>query len=79
MIRKVLFTKWYFMRWLRLCLGIYFIIEALNEKDPLLGFISAFFLFQAVTNTGCVAGKCSIQNGEENLNAVKNNVANKIE
>ncbi len=53
MIRQTLFTGWNFMRWLRLGLGIFIAIQAVQTQDTLSGFIAAFFLFQAVTNTGC--------------------------
>lgn len=49
----MLFTGWNFMRWLRLGLGIFIAIQAIETNDTLSGFIAAFFLFQAITNTGC--------------------------
>ena len=49
----MLFTNWNFMRVLRLALGIFIAIQAVETKDALSGVIAAFFLFQAVTNTGC--------------------------
>ncbi len=53
MIKQTLLTGWNFMRWLRLGLGIFIAIQAIQNHDSLSGFIAAFFLFQAVTNTGC--------------------------
>ncbi|MGN6601332.1 MAG: hypothetical protein ACTHK8_02720 [Ginsengibacter sp.] len=60
-IRETLFSNWNFMRWLRLVLGIIAGIQAIQFHDTLLGFLSAFLLFQSLTNTGCCgAGGCSV-------------------
>ena len=61
MIRQTLFSGWHFMRWLRLGLGVFMAIIAIQTHDTLLGFFSAFFLFQAVANIGCNGtGSCSV-------------------
>ncbi|HEY6063437.1 MAG TPA: hypothetical protein VIV35_07490 [Chitinophagaceae bacterium] len=52
-VKQVLFTGWHLMRWLRLGLGIFITVQAIQNHDPFSGFIAAFLLFQAVTNTGC--------------------------
>lgn len=46
-------TGWNFMRWLRLGIGLLIATQAIQMHDLFSGFIAAFFLFQAVTNTGC--------------------------
>ena len=46
-------TDWHFMRWLRLALGVFVSVQAVQMHDPLAGMIAFFFFFQAVTNTGC--------------------------
>lgn len=51
--KQTLLTNWNFMRWLRLSIGVYAAIQAVLMHDTVLGFFSAFFLVQAVTNTGC--------------------------
>ena len=53
MIKQTLFTGWNAMRWIRLALGIFIAIQAAQMHDTLSGIIAAFFLFQAITNTGC--------------------------
>lgn len=53
MIRQTLFTGWNFMRWFRLGFGVFFGVQAIQNSDSLSGFIAVFFLFQAITNTGC--------------------------
>ena len=50
---QTVMTGWHFMRWLRLGLGIFIGVQAIQMQDTLSGFIAVFFLFQAVTNTGC--------------------------
>jgi hypothetical protein len=52
-----LLTGWDFMRALRLALGLYIGVQALLMADALSGMIAVFFLYQAVTNTGC----CGVQ------------------
>ena len=61
---QLILTNWNAMRWFRLCIGAYVAYEAFMTSDPMLGFISAFFLFQAVTNTGCTGSQgCAAQTG----------------
>ncbi len=59
-IKQLLVTDWGFMRILRLGLGIFIGYQAVTTHDALSGMIAAFFLFQAVTNTGCCGSQsCS--------------------
>lgn len=54
------FSGWDVMRLLRLGLGIYFGVQAYIRMDALSGFLGAFLLLQAITNTGCCAtGQCT--------------------
>lgn len=50
---QTLFTNWHLMRWVRLGIGILVMYEAIVTLDMLVGTIAAFFLFQALSNTGC--------------------------
>lgn len=50
---QTLLNNWHFMRWLRLVLGLFFMVQAVYFMDPIPGFAGAFFLFQALTNSGC--------------------------
>lgn len=60
-IKQTLFTNWHFMRWLRLVFGIFFIVQAIQMHDLMVGVIAGFFLVTAITNTGCCgAGSCTI-------------------
>lgn len=70
--KETLLTNWHFVRWLRLGMGLYAAVVALQLRDPLSGFIAALFLFQAVTNTGCCgAGGCAIPSSKRSLSEVK--------
>lgn len=53
MNKKTLLTDWNFMRILRLVLGIYIAVQAVETLSLLSGVVAAFFMFQAITNTGC--------------------------
>lgn len=52
-LKQTLFTGWHFMRWFRLGIAIFLGIQAIQMHHPVAGFVAAFFLFQALTNTGC--------------------------
>ncbi len=52
-IKQNLFTQWHLVRWIRLLAGVFFAIQGVILRDAIAGFISALFLFQAFTNTGC--------------------------
>lgn len=61
-----IFSNWHFMRWLRLVLGGYIAYQAILNHDPLAGMIAVFFLFQALTNTGCCgSGTCAVPLSEQ--------------
>lgn len=71
-IRQTLFTGWHFMRWLRLGFGIFFAVHAIQTHDTLAGFVSAFFLFTAVTNTGCCGAKgCAAPTNKSNTDKLE--------
>lgn len=58
---KTLTTGWDLMRVLRLSMGLLAAAQAIELRDPLIGLISVFFLYQAVTNVSCcgVGGACT--------------------
>ncbi len=72
MIKQTLFTGWNAMRWIRLALGIFIAIQAVQMHDTLSGIIAAFFLFQAITNTGCcgVTG-CAVPTNKSKSNKIE--------
>lgn len=58
-IKEQLFTNWHPMRWVALIFGVGLFYNWLVNTAPVSGFLALFFLFQAITNTGCVAGQCA--------------------
>lgn len=60
-IKDQLLSPWSFMRLLRLGLGLYVGVQAIQFQDWLAGLVSIFFLYQAITNTGCCgASGCAV-------------------
>jgi hypothetical protein len=59
-VNEQLFTNWHLMRWVSLGVGLFFIVQGLRYQDWVSGLIGGFFLFQAVTNTGCLCGNCAV-------------------
>ncbi|MEX0844070.1 MAG: hypothetical protein WD022_02270 [Balneolaceae bacterium] len=79
MSKTTLFTNWHTMRWVALSIGVFFAALAISNKDALTGFFSAFFLFQAVTNSGCmVAQSCGVPAGTRDAD-VNNEKESEIE
>jgi hypothetical protein len=67
---QTFFTGWHFMRWFRLAIGIYAVGQAILMHDSMIGFLGAFFLFQAVTNTGCCGTQaCAAPNAKRKTEA----------
>ncbi|MFM9943840.1 MAG: hypothetical protein ACKVQB_01265 [Bacteroidia bacterium] len=72
MVRETLLTGWNFMRWLRLGLGVFIGIQAIQMHHPISGFIAAFFIFQAVTNTECCGvTNCSAPSIKTNIDKIE--------
>lgn len=60
-IKSTLFTNWHLVRILRLVFGVFVLVQAVTMRDALAGMISALFLYQAITNTGCCgASECAV-------------------
>lgn len=61
MSKTTLLSNWHTMRWVALSIGIFLAVMAIWYQDIITGFLSVFFVFQAVTNTGCmVSQSCGI-------------------
>ena len=66
-----LLTGWNFMRFLRLGVGIFIGVQAIQYHDVLSGLIASVFLLQAATNTGCCGASGCATNNKYNT---KNNI-----
>lgn len=61
--------NWDFMRILRLGMGLWVIYSSFTDRQPLLGFLGAFFVYQAVMNIGCCGSNgCNIPNKPNSQN-----------
>jgi hypothetical protein len=58
-IKSKVFAGWHPLRWTALGIGLIAGYHWLTEGSAMAGLLAAFFLFQAVTNTGCLGGHCS--------------------
>ncbi len=52
-LKERLLTNWHIMRIIRLVMGVMMLTMSFQGGDWLLGSFSVFFLYQAVTDTGC--------------------------
>lgn len=63
-----IFSGWNFMRFLRLGIGIYFAVQTVATLEMFSGFIAVFFLYQAISNTGCCGTSgCAVPNAKNNV------------
>ena len=68
MDKETLLQNWNFMRFLRLGLGIYIAVQAVETLSFFSGIVAAFFIFQAVTNIGCCGSNaCAMPIKKSNL------------
>lgn len=51
---------WTLMRLLRLLIGSVIIYQSVGEQQPILAILGAFFVIQALMNTGCGPGGCQL-------------------
>ena len=52
-LKQRLFTNWHLMRVIRLGLGIWVLVMAIQSKDWVMGIFSAFFIYTALAGVGC--------------------------
>jgi hypothetical protein len=72
MTKETLLTDWNFMRILRLALGIYIAVQAVETQSIFSGIFAAFFMFQAITNTGCCGSNgCAVPIKKSNSETVE--------
>ncbi|MCW2118557.1 hypothetical protein [Flavobacterium sp. 7A] len=67
-MKNVLFTNWHAMRWIRLAISAFMILQAIQHHEIFFGFIGAFFLFQAGFNSGCSLNGCTVPTYKNNKN-----------
>ena len=52
-LKEKLLTNWDLMRVFRLVIGAWMVVQAVMQREMFIGLFGAFFLYQAVTGTGC--------------------------
>jgi len=53
----MVFTNWHTMRWVALCIAIFFATLAIIDQELITALFSGFFFFQALTNKGCMVSR----------------------
>lgn len=60
-MKQTIFYNWNFMRFIRLVLGIFIIVQGVMAKDWGIGLLGIFFTAMPLLNIGCCgAGGCSV-------------------
>jgi hypothetical protein len=60
-MKQAILSNWNFMRFLRLGLGIFIIVQAVIAKDWTMGILGTMFTLMPVFNIGCCgAGGCAV-------------------
>jgi hypothetical protein len=70
-IKQRLLTDWHLVRIVRLGIGVMMLVMGIQARDWAMGLFSGFFLYQAITNTGCCgSGRCATPNNWKQTNTV---------
>ncbi|PDS25380.1 hypothetical protein [Flavobacterium branchiophilum] len=59
-MKKLIFSNWHFMRWVRLVAGLAMAYHAISTEAYFFLFFAGFFLIQALFDIGCGANGCSV-------------------
>ena len=57
---ELILQKWTFMRFLRLGMGVWLIVESITSHETAFMILGGLFLVQAVFNVGCMGGNCAV-------------------
>jgi hypothetical protein len=52
-VKQRVLGNWHFMRIVRMCLGIWILVMAIQSKDLASGLLSVFLLYTAIAGVGC--------------------------
>jgi hypothetical protein len=59
-LKERIFNNWDTIRIMRLAIGLMLLVAGIQSRDWMIGLFSIFFIYQAVTATGCCgAGGCA--------------------
>jgi hypothetical protein len=57
---ELILQKWTFMRFLRLGIGVWLIVESITSHETMFMLLGGLFTAQAIFNMGCVGGNCAV-------------------
>ncbi len=57
---ELILQKWTFMRFLRLGMGVWLIVESARSHETMFMLLGGLFAAQAIFNMGCVGGNCGV-------------------
>ena len=65
-LRQRVLTNWHLMRVLRLGLGVWILVMAIQTRDWTIGAFSGFFIYTALVGAGCCGSQdCYVPNTPE--------------
>lgn len=71
-MKQAIFSNWNFMRFLRLGLGIFIIVQSVIVKDWTMGILGLLFTIMPIFNIGCCGvGGCATAPPKRNSEATK--------
>jgi len=72
-LKQRLFTNWHFTRIFRLGIGIMLVAAGIQSHDWMMGVVSLFFLYQAVTDIGCCGSQgCYTPRPRKSIRSIEN-------
>ncbi len=79
-LKQRLFTNWHLVRLFRLGIGVMMLVAGIQNKDWMIGLLSAFFLYQALTDTGCCGTQgCYTPNTRKTVEPISSTLDETIE
>jgi hypothetical protein len=63
-MKRLLFTNWHLMRWVRLAFALFLFTQAYVLKEWAFIAFGLFFLIQVIFNLGCGPNGCAIPNNK---------------
>lgn len=79
-IKNKLLYNWHLMRLIRLAFGLWLVVLCIKDREWITGLLGAFFLYQAVTDTGCCgSGACYNDKNYKSMESPTNIIETKYE
>ncbi|MBC7642404.1 hypothetical protein [Flavobacterium urumqiense] len=67
-MKKLLFTNWHVMRWVRLAFALFLFAQAYILREQMFIAFGLFFFIQVLFNLGCSSNGCAIPNNKYSKN-----------